>query len=89
MLYKKILLLCDARQISVAELERSVGLGNATIRTWRTSSPSVERLKRVADFFGVTIDSLIQDKPTEPCSQDEAKINNNHLECEYLAATSH
>lgn len=59
MIYKNILRLCKNRSISVAKLEKEIGLGNATIRTWRTSSPSVDRLKLVADFFNVTVDELI------------------------------
>ena len=47
--------------ISVAKLERETGLGNATIRGWSTSSPTVEKLKAVADYFGVTVDSLLAD----------------------------
>ena len=42
-------------------LEHDAGLGNATIRNWRTSSPSVENAKKVADILGVTIDALLCD----------------------------
>lgn len=51
--------LCKERGISVAKLERELGFGNATIRGWGSSSPNVDNLKKVADFFGVTVDSLI------------------------------
>ena len=51
--------LCKERGISVARLERELGFGNATIRGWGSSSPNVDNLKKVADFFGVTVDSLI------------------------------
>lgn len=59
MIYQNIVALCKERNISIAKLEKEIGLGNATIRMWKTSSPSVDRLKMVADYFGVTIDSLI------------------------------
>lgn len=62
MIYKNIAALCKDRCISIARLEKEIGLGNATIRTWKNSSPSVDRLKMVADFFGVTVDSLISNK---------------------------
>ena len=61
MVFSNIASLCKDRDISIAKLEREIGLGNATIRTWKTSSPSVDRLKLVADYFGVTVDSLISD----------------------------
>lgn len=59
-----ILRLCKERGISVARLERELGFGNATIRGWRSSSPNVDNLKKVADFFGVTVDSLISNAST-------------------------
>lgn len=65
MIYENIVSLCKAKNISIAKLERETGLGNATIRTWETSSPSVDRLKKVADYLGVTIDSLLSEVSSE------------------------
>lgn len=53
-------MLCKERGISIARLERETGLGNATIRGWETSSPTVDKLKLVADYFGVSIDNLVE-----------------------------
>lgn len=61
MIYENIVFLCKKRNLSIAKLEQETGLGNATIRNWKTSSPSVDKLKRVADFLEVTVDSLIAD----------------------------
>ncbi len=63
MIYKNVVSLCKKAGISIARLEAETGIGNGTIGRWNTSSPSVERLKKVADFFGVTVDSLISDAP--------------------------
>ncbi len=60
MIYENIIKLCKERNISIARLERECGLGNATIRGWAICSPSIANIKKVADFFGVTIDSLIK-----------------------------
>lgn len=51
--------LCKAKGISISRLEKETGLGNATIRGWGISSPTVEKLKVVADYLGVTVDYLI------------------------------
>lgn len=59
MLLKNILALCKERGISVAKLEKEIGLGNATIGRWGTSSPTIENVRKVAEFFGVSIDSLV------------------------------
>ena len=58
-LFENIVTLCKSRNISISKLEKEVGFGNATIRAWETSSPSIDRVKLVADFFGVSIDCLI------------------------------
>ena len=57
MILENICKLCHAQGISIARLEKVLGLGNATIRNWGASSPSVEKLKKVADFFGTTVDA--------------------------------
>lgn len=62
MLYKRIEAKCRERGISVSALEKAVGLGNATIKGWSLSSPKVENLKKVADYFGCTIDELLKEE---------------------------
>lgn len=65
MIYTNISRLCQKEGISIAKLEKQTGLGNATIRGWSTSSPTVDKLKLVANYFGVTIDDLLTEVPTE------------------------
>lgn len=59
MLYDKICETCREKGTNVSELERRCGLANATIRRWRTSSPSVDNLAKVADALEVSIDYLL------------------------------
>ena len=42
-------------------LEKECGLGNMTIVMWRTSSPRVSSLKKVADYLNVPIAELLED----------------------------
>lgn len=60
MLYKNILELCKQKGIAVYRLEKELGFGNATIRGWEKSSPRLEKVKAVADYFGVSVDSLLK-----------------------------
>lgn len=60
MIYDTILQLCNERNITIAKLEKECKFGNATIRGWKESSPSVEKLKIVADYFHVSIEYLIK-----------------------------
>lgn len=62
MIYTNVLNLCREKGISIAQLERELGLGNATIRGWKKSSPTVEKLKAVADYFGISVDALISEQ---------------------------
>lgn len=55
----RIKLLANKADISIPCLEVELGLGNCTISHWKNSSPTVEKIKQVADYFGVTIDYLV------------------------------
>lgn len=59
MLLDNVKSLCDQRGISVWALEKAIGAGNGTIGKWDTGSPRVETIKKVADYFGVTVDELL------------------------------
>ena len=59
MLYQNIVVLCKGKGISIAKLEKETGLGNGTVGRWEKSSPSVENVKKVADYFQVSVDYLI------------------------------
>lgn len=61
MVYRNVLRLCKEKGISVARLEKECGLGNATVRGWAKCSPRAENLKRVADFFGCSVDDLFKE----------------------------
>lgn len=61
-MYKNIRWLCLDRGVSIANVERALGFGAGTIYKWKKSSPKIENLKRVADFFGVTVDELLKEK---------------------------
>ena len=57
-LLRNVAELCKAKNITFAELERETGLGNGTVRRWASMNPRVDLLKKVADYFGVTLDEL-------------------------------
>lgn len=61
MLLKNITQLCKEKGVSIARLERETGIGNGTIGRWDVSSPTVENVRKVAEFFGTTVDELIRE----------------------------
>jgi len=56
----KIKKLCAERGITINRLEKEVGLGNGTIRSWGKHSPSVFNVEMVALYFGCTVDDLLR-----------------------------
>ena len=62
MLFDNVKRLCSERGVSVWALEPATEIGNGTIGKWRTSSPRLETIKKVADYFGVTVDELLSDQ---------------------------
>lgn len=60
-MFTKISKLCKKNKITVTQLEKMLGFGRGTIAKWKKSSPTVEKLKAVADYFGVSIEYFIND----------------------------
>lgn len=50
--------LCKDKGISIQKLEQEVGLSNGSIGKWDISSPKADNLKKIASYFGVSIDYL-------------------------------
>lgn len=59
MIYERILFLCEKNNISIAKLERETNIGNGVIARWKTGSPRVDVLQKVANYFGVTVSYLL------------------------------
>lgn len=65
MLLKNISRLCKEKGIAISRLERETGISNGTIGRWGTSSPTVENVRKVAEYLGTTVDALISDASQE------------------------
>ena len=61
MLLKNITQLCKEKGIAISRLERECGISNGTIGRWGTSSPTVENVRKVAEYLGTTVDALLCD----------------------------
>lgn len=58
-LLDRITKLCNENDITIAELERQLDFSNSSMRRWNQSTPSLDKVVKVADYFNVTVDSLI------------------------------
>lgn len=52
--------LCQEKGMSLTVLEATLGLGNGTITKWNKSDPNAGKLQKVADFFNVSVDYLLE-----------------------------
>ncbi|EQB34879.1 Cro/Cl family transcriptional regulator [Virgibacillus sp. CM-4] len=58
-LVERIKKLCDEKKVSFAEVERSTGISNGQIRRWDKSSPKIDNVTKVANYFDVSTDYLL------------------------------
>lgn len=87
-LTERIKRLADAKKTNFAEIERKTGISNGQIRRWDTSSPKVENVQKVADYFDVSVDYLlgreIKDSP-----EDLEKVLDNVISYDGKPMTKH
>ena len=51
--------LAAAQGLTIAELERKVGIANGTIGKWVRQKPSIDTLQKIADYFDTSTDYLL------------------------------
>lgn len=61
-MYSKIKALCKTKKVSVSKLETELGFSRGSICKWSVNTPSIDKVKAVADYFGVTIDYLLEER---------------------------
>ncbi|WP_248000418.1 helix-turn-helix domain-containing protein [Lactiplantibacillus plantarum] len=72
----KIKTIADKENITIAELERRVGISNGQIRKWNTRSPQADNLNKIAKYFGVSMDYLLGNIAQR--SDDSILLQNTH-----------
>lgn len=64
-LYERIETLRKSKNISQGKLEKELGFSNGSISKWKNSTPTTERLQKLADYFGVTVEYLLTGEEAE------------------------
>lgn len=59
-MYQKIKKLCEKNNVSVYRLEKELGLSTGSVSKWDESIPRADTLLKVANYFGVSIDYLLE-----------------------------
>jgi transcriptional regulator with XRE-family HTH domain len=51
--------LCAKKGITINRMEKEAGLTVGSVKNWNDHMPSVDKVEKVAKYFGVTVDSLL------------------------------
>lgn len=62
---KRIKSICESKGVSLRQLEQEAGLALNTISRWEKNKPSIDKVKKVADTLGVTMDELLREEEAD------------------------
>lgn len=74
--YERIKELCNKKGIAQTALEKELGFGRGSIGKLRNGNTTVERLQKIADYFGVTVGYLMTGKESDE-SESSILIESN------------
>jgi len=60
LLYNNVKVLCERDGISVSQLERTLNFPRSSICKWNENEPGIRKVQKVADYFGVSIEKLLE-----------------------------
>lgn len=63
LIYDNVKRLCWEKHTTICTLEKDCGIGNGSIGKWADgdANPRIGTLKKIADYFGITVDELLKD----------------------------
>lgn len=61
-LVSNIQTLCHNKKITIYKLEKELKFGKGSMYKWDINSPSVNKVVKVAEYFEVSLDSLLLEK---------------------------
>nr|VNQ81261.1 repressor protein [Streptococcus pneumoniae] len=82
--------LTNDRKVTLAELERNLNFSNGSLRKWETSTPSGDKIEKIADYFNVSTDYLLgrTDNPTIANKKEQFFFEGKEVDVEELASTA-
>lgn len=76
LMYQMIRKLCSDRKITMSELASQIGVSKSTISRWNNdNSPSLDTAKKIADYFDVSLDYLLERNTTSETQVDSNIIS--------------
>lgn len=77
-IYQSITRICKEKNISVAKVERDLGLANGTLNRWSVTNPGVKTVADVADYLGVSLDEICGRESTDAMIQTAINYVQEH-----------
>lgn len=76
-MYEIFLKLLEEKGVSAYKVGKATGIAGSTFTDWKTgrSAPKQDKLQKIADYFGVTLDYLMTgEEQNSPYSDDTADL---------------
>lgn len=63
-MYEKFQMLLDKTNKTAYQVAKETGVSTATLSNWKNGNyiPKTDKLKKIADYFGITVDELISEE---------------------------
>ena len=61
-IYSNVKAVCKSKGISVMKLETELGFARSSIYKWNKHQPGIEKVQKVADYLGVSMEYLLSDQ---------------------------
>lgn len=93
-LYENIKKACNKRGISINKLELELELPRSSISKYNKNSPSIDKIQKIADFLGVSVECLTTGGEKEDSSiyytnEETAKLAQEMFEDEDMRSLFH
>ena len=62
MIYQNIKSIADSQKVSIRKIEQDTGITLGSIYHWNDVKPSVDKVAKVANYLGVTVEDLLNHK---------------------------
>lgn len=62
MIYQNIKSIADSQKVSIRKIEQDTGITLGSIYHWNDVKPSVDKVVKVANYLGVTVEDLLNHK---------------------------
>lgn len=57
--FDRVKRLCDQKEISLSQLEENLEIGNGSAYKWKKHDPTLKMLKKLSEYFDVSVDYLL------------------------------